>query len=148
MSLTTCLKKAGDYMTPADKSKILVRARELRSDGSSVKDAALSAISELIDEAKAQVETHQFAVSSAEASASKAAAEAKESAAAIKPSSADLPLTRSPDREPVWRSPLQHALEQAPERLGSMSAPQWAQWLKANAAKAGVKQDEITWSGI
>jgi len=55
-------------------------------------------------------------------------------------------ITKSTER--AWYSQLQSAIEQAPARLGDMAAAQWAQWLKANAAKMGVKQDEITWSGI
>lgn len=55
-------------------------------------------------------------------------------------------ITKSTER--AWYSQLQSAIEQAPARLGDMAAAQWAQWLKANASKMGVKQDEITWSGI
>lgn len=54
----------------------------------------------------------------------------------------------SAERAPAFYSQLQRAIEQVPERLSTMAAPQWAQWLKANAPKLGVKQDEITWSGI
>ena len=56
-------------------------------------------------------------------------------------------ITRSAAR-PQFFSQLERAITQVPARLGNMAAPQWAQWLKANAPKLGVKQDEITWSGI
>jgi hypothetical protein len=46
MSLTTCLKKAGDAIDPADKSAILDRARALRSEGKSPHEAAVQAVSE------------------------------------------------------------------------------------------------------
>lgn len=55
-------------------------------------------------------------------------------------------IRRSAER--LWYSPLERAIEGVPARLGNQSAAQWAQWLKANASKLGVKQDEITWSGI
>lgn len=57
-------------------------------------------------------------------------------------------VKRSAERAPAFYSQLQRAIEQVPARLSTMAAPQWAQWLKANASKLGVKQDEITWSGI
>lgn len=49
---------------------------------------------------------------------------------------------------PVFYSQLQRAIEGVPDRLKTMAAPMWAQWLKANASKMGVKADEIEWSGI
>lgn len=48
----------------------------------------------------------------------------------------------------LWYSQLSRAIESVPARLDNQSGVMWAQWLKANAAKLGVKQDEITWSGI
>lgn len=57
-------------------------------------------------------------------------------------------IRASTERAPAFYSQLQRAIEQVPSRLSTMAAPQWAQWLKANAPKLGVKQDEITWSGI
>lgn len=56
------------------------------------------------------------------------------------------PIMRSAERP--WYSQLERAIESVPARLDNMAAPAWQQWLKANAAKLGVKQDEITWSGI
>jgi len=47
-----------------------------------------------------------------------------------------------------WYSQLERAIEGVPARLDNQSAVQWSQWLKANASKLGVKQDEVTWSGI
>jgi diguanylate cyclase (GGDEF)-like protein len=43
-------------------------------------------------------------------------------------------------------SPLARAFEQAKQE--SMPAGMWKGWLNANAAKLGLKKDEITWSGI
>ena len=57
-------------------------------------------------------------------------------------------ITKSAERAPIWYSQLQRAIEQVPERLATMAAPQWQQWLKANAAKMGVKAEELEWSGI
>ena len=56
-------------------------------------------------------------------------------------------ITRSAAR-PEFFSQLQRSIEQVPDRLAAMSAPQWKLWLDANAAKLGVKKDEIEWSGI
>ncbi len=56
-------------------------------------------------------------------------------------------ITKSASR-PQFFSQLQRAVEQVPDRLDNMAAPMWQQWLKANAGKLGIKQDEITWSGI
>jgi hypothetical protein len=56
-------------------------------------------------------------------------------------------IIRSTERS-WYYSQLARAIEGVPARLDNMAAPQWAQWLKANASKLGVKQDEITWSGI
>ena len=46
MSLTTCIRKAGEHLRPEDKSQILLRARELRGEGLRPDDAGVSAISE------------------------------------------------------------------------------------------------------
>lgn len=56
-------------------------------------------------------------------------------------------VTKSTNR-PQFFSQLQRTIEQVPARLDNMAAPMWAQWLKSNAPKLGIKQDEITWSGI
>ncbi len=45
-------------------------------------------------------------------------------------------------------SPLQNAIAGVPDRLRIQPAGQWLAWLKANAGKLGVKQDEVAWSGI
>ena len=72
----------------------------------------------------------------------------KATARAAIEASAPAQARMSAERAPAFYSQLQRAIEQVPERLSTMAAPQWAQWLKANAPKLGVKQDEITWSGI
>lgn len=72
----------------------------------------------------------------------------KATARAAIEASAPAQARMSPARAPAFYSQLQRAIEQVPARLSTMAAPQWAQWLKANASKLGVKQDEITWSGI
>lgn len=72
----------------------------------------------------------------------------KATAGAAIEASAPAQARMSPARAPAFYSQLQRAIEQVPARLSTMAAPQWAQWLKANASKLGVKQDEITWSGI
>lgn len=72
----------------------------------------------------------------------------KATARAAIEASAPAKARMSAERAPAFYSQLQRAIEQVPERLSTMAAPQWAQWLKANAPKLGVKQDEITWSGI
>jgi len=59
----------------------------------------------------------------------------------------DTDITRSAAR-PEFFSQLQRSIEQVPDRLATMSAPQWKLWLDANAAKLGVKKDEIEWSTI
>ena len=54
---------------------------------------------------------------------------------------------RSVER-PVFFSQLQRAIGDVPQRLSTMAAPAWKQWLKANAPKLGIKAEEIQWSGI
>ena len=49
---------------------------------------------------------------------------------------------------PEFYSQLQRSIEQVPERLATMAAPAWKQWLTANAPKLGVKAEEVEWSGI
>ena len=56
-------------------------------------------------------------------------------------------VTRSVAR-PQFYGQLQRSIEQVPDRLATMAAPQWKLWLDANAPKLGVKKDEIEWSGI
>lgn len=47
-SLTTCLKKAGAALDPADKAAIIARARELRLDGTPATEAAQRSVDEQI----------------------------------------------------------------------------------------------------
>jgi hypothetical protein len=56
-------------------------------------------------------------------------------------------ILKSVDR-PQFYSQLQRSIEQVPERLATMAAPAWKQWLTANASKLGIKADELEWSGI
>lgn len=49
--------------------------------------------------------------------------------------------------ERPWYSQLERAIEGVPARLDNQSAVQWSQWLKANAPKLGVSDDEIQSSG-
>ena len=56
-------------------------------------------------------------------------------------------ITQSAPRTP-WYSGLQQAIAAVPDRLANQAAPQWKLWLDANAAKLGVKKDEVEWSGI
>jgi hypothetical protein len=44
-------------------------------------------------------------------------------------------------------SQLERAVEQTPDRIFN-TAPQFKMWLNANAAKLGIKRDEIEWTGI
>lgn len=49
---------------------------------------------------------------------------------------------------PRFYSQLERTIGQVPERLQTQPAAQWKAWLSANAAKFGIKKDEIEWSGI
>ena len=51
-----------------------------------------------------------------------------------------------PTTAPLWRSALTEATNKAP--FEKNAASQWKTWLQSNAAKLGVKKDEIEWSGI
>lgn len=55
MSLTTCLRKAGNALNQQDKAAILARARELRASGKSATEAAQSAVDELIAKVRADL---------------------------------------------------------------------------------------------
>ena len=55
------------------------------------------------------------------------------------------------DEKPVhsaFYSQLAKAVGSAPARMSGLAGDQWAAWLAGNAAKLGVKQAEIEWSGI
>lgn len=47
---------------------------------------------------------------------------------------------------PTFYSPLLRAVQDA--KLDNVPATQWAAWLNSNAAKLGIKKDEIEWTGI
>lgn len=49
---------------------------------------------------------------------------------------------------PEFYSQLERSIADLPERLSTMAAPAWKQWIKGNAPKLGVKAEEIEWSGI
>ena len=49
---------------------------------------------------------------------------------------------------PRFYSQLEQTVEQVPARISTQPAPQWKAWLASNAAKYGIKKDEIEWSGI
>ena len=51
-----------------------------------------------------------------------------------------------PEPAPLWRSTLSEAVGKTRSRKAP--ADQWKAWLQSNAAKLGVKKDEIEWSGI
>lgn len=51
-----------------------------------------------------------------------------------------------PAPAPLWRSVLSEAVGKTP--FPQAPVDQWKAWLNANAAKLGVKKDEIEWSGI
>ena len=59
----------------------------------------------------------------------------------------DPSILKSVDR-PEFYSQLQRSIEGVPERLSTMAAPAWKQWLTGNAPKLGIKAEEIDWSGI
>lgn len=63
------------------------------------------------------------------------------------PAQNTLSKTRIANNSPFY-SPLQNAIASVPDRLQVQPAGQWLAWLRANAGKLGVKQDEVTWSGI
>ena len=59
----------------------------------------------------------------------------------------DILFQRSkPAPAPLWRSVLSEAVGKTP--FPQAPVDQWKAWLNANAAKLGVKKDEIEWSGI
>ena len=55
MSLTACIKKAGEFLDPQDKTKILSRARELRADGLTAKQAGRQAVDEVLESVQAEL---------------------------------------------------------------------------------------------
>jgi hypothetical protein len=61
------------------------------------------------------------------------------------PDTPEIRYDRGPG-QPVIYSAVQRAFEQA--RQAGMPATQWSSWLRANAAKLGIKAEEIQWSGI
>jgi hypothetical protein len=57
-------------------------------------------------------------------------------------------LNLSATRPSLFYSALRRALQIAPDKVFAGGAAQVKAWLKSNAAKLGVKTDEIFWSGI
>jgi hypothetical protein len=49
---------------------------------------------------------------------------------------------------PRFFSQLSTSIDQIPKKMETMPAAQWRMWLTGNAAKLGIKKDEVTWSGI
>lgn len=54
----------------------------------------------------------------------------------------------SNQRSTWYRSQLSDAIFQAPAKIDNSSGNNWAIWLTSNAAKFGVKKEEIEWSGV
>lgn len=52
----------------------------------------------------------------------------------------------SREQNPIFYSQLARAFDSA--KSNTMPGHQWASWIKGNAAKLGVKADEIAWTGI
>lgn len=50
-------------------------------------------------------------------------------------------------KQPAFYSQLSRAIESAPDKVFT-TASQFKLWLNSNAAKLGIKKDEIVWSGI
>ena len=49
---------------------------------------------------------------------------------------------------PTFYSQLERVIANVPAKLATQPAAQWALWLDSNGPKAGVKKDEMEWSGI
>lgn len=56
-------------------------------------------------------------------------------------------IRRSVDR-PIFYSQLAKALSEAPDRVINQTGTAVSAWLNSNAAKLGIKKEEIEWSGI
>jgi hypothetical protein len=50
--------------------------------------------------------------------------------------------------KPAFYSQLERVIANVPAKLATQPATQWALWLDSNGPKAGVKKDEVEWSGI
>ena len=68
--------------------------------------------------------------------------------AAIGDQSSNKPESNVKLSKPRFYSQLERTIEQVPVRLQTQPAAQWKAWLSANAAKYGIKKEEIEWSGI
>lgn len=78
-----------------------------------------------------------------------AIARANATHAALSPSDGDVRFSRAVSKPAsTFYSQLRRVFEQIPDRLKTMTARGWAQWLNANASKLGVKAEELEYSGI
>jgi hypothetical protein len=59
----------------------------------------------------------------------------------------DMPMF-SNRAKPGFYSQLERTIANVPAKLATQPAAQWALWLDSNGPKAGVKKDEMEWSGI
>ena len=62
-------------------------------------------------------------------------------------SDSETPLFSRKNKNSWYYSPLERGIESAPDRIFT-KAPQVKLWLASNAAKMGVKAEEIQWSGV
>lgn len=70
-------------------------------------------------------------------------------AGSFDPKNADIRYSSERDeRQPMFYSQLGRTIDQVPAKVDNTSAASWKGWLLNNAAKMGVKADEIKWSGI
>jgi hypothetical protein len=55
---------------------------------------------------------------------------------------------KASNRTSPFYSALAKAIDEVPARLETQPAAQWKAWLASNAAKLGIKKEEIEWTGI
>lgn len=60
----------------------------------------------------------------------------------------DQAILNSNARRDWYRSQLSEAVSSVPAKVDNTSGNNWDMWLQSNAAKLGVKKEEIQWSGI
>lgn len=175
MSLTGCLKKVEAELgsiNAEDRAALMRRSLSARKEfGVASSESGRIAIEERITELQAMLperppialtgqSNNEILTDEARARKTKEESRARDNA----PSPEDFMLTGS-DRAadvgaargqetlferfqaaPLWRSVLTEAVGKTP--FQQAPAEQWRTWLNANAAKLGVKKDEIEWSGV
>jgi len=126
-TLTSCIKKAGEYISADDRAAILRASQQFRSEGMETAEAAKAAVEQRIAAVREMLTPKPVAA---------AAARVADGEGALNQSGAG----------PGFYSALSRAVEGAAMKAAPASG--WKDAIKGWVAKGQVKADEVEWSGV